>query len=81
MLLIIHSMIAKNLHSDTSDKDECKQKAITTKNTRKTGIYNIRWFTTFYLGAMHIIALYGLITFNYFQNLKTIIWCKSAEKI
>lgn len=78
MVFIIHSM--RNLHGDTCDTVECKQKAITEKKTRKTNIYNIRWFSTFYLGAMHVIALYGLISFNYFQNLKTVLWCKSVEK-
>jgi hypothetical protein len=73
-------MIAKNLHSDTCDTIECKQKAIMEEKTRKTGTYNIRWLQTFYLVMMHAITLYGLITFNYFENLKTILWCKFAEK-
>nr|XP_012215839.1 PREDICTED: acyl-CoA Delta(11) desaturase-like [Linepithema humile] len=68
------SITTKNLHGDTCDIVECKQKTITEKKTHKMNIYNIRWFVTFYLGAMHVIALYGLITFNYFQNLKTILW-------
>ncbi|XP_011054445.1 PREDICTED: acyl-CoA Delta(11) desaturase-like isoform X2 [Acromyrmex echinatior] len=66
----MHDTIPNNSHDDTCDI-KCKEEIITKREIRKTDIV---WFTVFYLLMMHTIGLYGLITFNYFENLRTTLW-------
>ncbi|XP_020286505.1 acyl-CoA Delta(11) desaturase-like isoform X2 [Pseudomyrmex gracilis] len=67
-------MTEKNFHDEVCDTTNCKQKDVTEKTERKTDSFGILWFPTLYLVTLHIIGLYGLVTFNYFENLKTTLW-------
>ncbi|XP_011698202.1 PREDICTED: acyl-CoA desaturase-like [Wasmannia auropunctata] len=64
----MHDTISKSSHDDAvKGKEE-----VNTKSERHKR--DILWISVIYLATLHVIGLYGLITFNYFQNLKTTLW-------
>jgi len=46
----------------------------------KPGIFNFEteviWYIALQVFLLHAIGIYGLLTFNYLENLKTTLWSK-----
>lgn len=62
--------VAESVRNESKD-------AMDTMKEQRSGTYfrgKIRWQTTIVLATVHVIALYGLLTFPYLQSWKSLLW-------